>query len=75
MNQIEKFEKLCTQIFFWKGEFHFPFDGIQHDGRFSNIVKDTEYPLFESKMGNLLKVLNKDMSKLNMDTKELWEVI
>ena len=34
MNQIEKFEKLCTQIFFHKGTFNFPFDGIQHNGKF-----------------------------------------
>ena len=75
MNQIEKFEKLCTQIFFWKGEFCFPFEGIKHNRRFSTIVEDKEYPLLETKMENLLKVLNVDMSKMNMDTEELWGVI
>ena len=75
MNQIEKFEKLCTQIFFHKGEFNFPFDAIQHNKNFVSIIQDTDYPIFESKMGNLLKLINKDMTKINLDTKDLWEVI
>jgi hypothetical protein len=75
MNQIEKFEKLCTQIFFHKGTFNFPFDAIQHNGEFETIVKDIEYPIFESKMENLLKLINNDMDKINLDTQDLWEVI
>ena len=75
MNQIEKFEKLCTQIFFHKGTFNFPFDGIQHNGEFESIVNDGEYPIFESKMKNLLVLINKDMTKINVDTQDLWEVI
>jgi hypothetical protein len=75
MNQIEKFEKLCTQIFFHKGEFNFPFDGIQHNKNFVGIIQDTDYPIFESKMENLLKLINKDMTKINLDTQDLWEVI
>lgn len=75
MNQIEKFEKLCTQIFFHKGTFNFPFDGIQHNGKFETIVKDVDYPIFESKMKNLLVIINKDMTKINVDTQDLWEVI
>jgi len=75
MNQIEKFEKLCTQIFFHKGEFNFPFDGIQHNKNFVSIIQDTDYPIFESKMGNLLKLINEDMTNINLDTKDLWEVI
>ena len=75
MNQIEKFEKLCTQIFFHKGTFNFPFDAIQHNGEFETIVKDIEYPIFESKMENLLKLINNDMTKINLDTQDLWEVI
>jgi hypothetical protein len=75
MNQIEKFEKLCTQIFFHKGTFNFPFDGIQHNGEFETIVKDIEYQIFESKMENLLKLINDDMTKINLDTQDLWELI
>ena len=75
MNQIEKFEKLCTQIFFHKGTFNFPFDGIQHNSKFVSIVEDQDYPIFESKMENLLKLINQDMTKINLDTKDLWEVI
>jgi hypothetical protein len=75
MNQIEKFEKLCTQIFFHKGTFNFPFDSIQHHENFVSIVEDVEYPIFESKMKNLIKLINKDMTKINLDTQDLWEVI
>jgi len=75
MNQIEKFEKLCTQIFFYKGTFNFPFDAIQHNGEFETIVKDIEYPIFESKMENLIKLINEDITKINLDTQDLWEVI
>jgi hypothetical protein len=75
MNQIEKFEKLCTQIFFYKGAFNFPFDGIQHNAKFESIVNDGDYPMFEVKMENLLKLINQDMTKINVDTEDLWEVI
>ena len=75
MNQIEKFEKLCTQIFYYKGEFKFPFDSIQHEEKFISIVEDVDYPMFESKMKNLLELINKDMTKIHLDTQDLWEVI
>lgn len=75
MNQLEKFDKLCTQIFYFKGEFCFPFDGIQHDKRFQSIVSSDEYPLIESKLKNLLVLINKDMTKIYEDTEVLWEVI
>ena len=75
MNQLEKFDKLCTQIFYFKGEFCFPFDGIQHDKRFQSIVSSDEYPLIESKLKNLLVLINQDMTKIHEDTEVLWEVI
>lgn len=75
MNQLEKFDKLCTQIFYFKGEFCFPFDGIQHDKRFQSIVSSDEYPLIESKLKNLLVLINQDMTKIYEDTEVLWEVI
>lgn len=75
MNQLDNFDKLCTQIYYWKGEFRFPFSGIKHNKKFESILKDTEYSILESKMRNLLNIINKDMSKINMDTEELWEVI
>jgi hypothetical protein len=75
MNQLEKFDKLCTKIFYWKGKFRFPFDGIQHDGKFETIVKSEDYPLLEEKLKNLLVLINQDMTKINQDTEELWEVI
>jgi hypothetical protein len=75
MNQIEKFEKLCTQIFFHKGAFNFPFDGIQHNGNFTTILESEDYPLLEGKLKNLLVLINEDMTKIDQDTQVLWEVI
>lgn len=75
MNQLEKFDKLCTQIFYHKGEFRFPFDGIQHDGRFQSITTSNDYPLLVEKLQNLLSLINKDMTKIHEDTEVLWESI
>jgi len=75
MNKIEKFEQLCTQIFYYKGEFNFPFDGIKHNENFISIVEDIDYPLFENKMKNLIELINNDMTKISIDTKDLWEII
>jgi len=75
MNQLEKFDKLCTQIFYHKGEFRFPFDGIQHDGRFQSITNSNDYPLLVEKLQNLLSLINKDMTKIYEDTEVLWESI
>jgi hypothetical protein len=75
MNQLEKFDKLCTQIYYWKGEFRFPFDGIQHNLKFESIIKDVDYPILRDKLKNLLVLINKDMTKINQETEELWEVI
>lgn len=75
MNNIEKFDKLCTQIYFWKGQFRFPFDGIQHDGKFKYILESEDYPLLKLKLENLLILINQDMTKINQDTELLWELI
>ena len=56
MNQIEKFEKLCTQIFFHKGTFNFPFDGIQHNGEFESIVKFQEQVFVLNILGKAQKI-------------------
>lgn len=75
MNEIEKFDKLCTQIFYFKGEFRFPFDGIRHDKRFESITTSDDFPIFVNKIKNLLTLINKDMTKLTQDTETLWEFI
>jgi hypothetical protein len=75
MNQLEKFDKLCTQIFYFKGEFHFPFDSIKHNKEFQSILSSEEYPLLESKLKNLLVLINNDMTKIYQDTEDLWEFI
>jgi hypothetical protein len=75
MTNLENFEKLCTQIFYLKGEFHFPFDGIQHNKKFLDIVNDVEYNLYVNKMKNLLKLINHDVTKIDEDTEKLWELI
>ena len=75
MSQLEKFDKLCTQIFHHRGQFRFPFDGIQHDKKFVDIVQSQDYELLKLKLKNLLILINKDMTKLNQDTEVLWESI
>ena len=75
MNTLEKFDKLCTQIYYWRGQFRFPFDGIKHNAKFESIIESDDYPLLKEKLKNLLILINKDMTKINQDTEALWEVI
>jgi len=72
---LEDFDKLCTQIFYYKNKFRFPFDSIIHDKNFQDILNSQNYPILENKMKNLLVLINQDLTKLNQDTKELWELI
>lgn len=75
MNEFEKFDKLCTQIFYLKGEFCYPFDEIKNDNRFGDIIKNQDYPILETKIKNLLVLINKDLTKIDLDTQVLWEMI
>ena len=75
MNQLEMFDKLCTQIYYFQGKFRFPFDGIQHNLKYESITTSESYPILKDKLKNLLVLINQDMTKINQDTAELWEVI
>ena len=75
MEHIDKFDRLCTQIFFYNSQFHFPFDSIIHDGYFEDIVNSEDYPLLEGKMKNLIALINQDREKIFEDTTILWEII
>ena len=75
MNQLEKFDKLCTQIYYLRGQFRFPFDGIKHDKKFVDIVQSDDYEILKFKLKNLLILINQDMTKINQDTEVLWQVI
>lgn len=75
MNQIENFDKLCTQIFYFRGEFRFPFDKIHKDQKFNQITQSDGYQELKFKIKNLLILMNKDMTKINQETEVLWENI
>ncbi len=75
MNQLDKFDKLCTQIYYWKGQFRFPFDGIKHNKKFDHIVQSSDYDILKYKLKNLLVLINQDMTKIQQDTEVLWEII
>lgn len=75
MTQIEKFDKLCTQITYDRGKFLFPFDIVQKDSKFQSIVKSDDYGLLKSKIKNLMILINNDMTKIHQDTEDLWKII
>lgn len=75
MELINDFDKLCTQIFYYNNKFQFPFDSIRHDPDFQNILQSKDYPILESKMKNLIDLINQDYNLLQEDTQNLWERI
>jgi hypothetical protein len=75
MEFINDFDKLCTQIFYYNNKFQFPFDSIKHDANFQDILNKESYSVLESKMTNLIDLINNDQSKLQEDTIDLWELI
>ena len=72
---IKEFDKLCTQIFYYKNKFQFPFDAIIHEEGFQDILKSEDYPILESKMKNLLVLLNENPLLVEEDTENLWDKI
>jgi len=75
MELINDFDKLCTQIFYYNNKFQFPFDSIKHDGQFQKILENGNYPLLESKMKNLIEMINQNHDLIFEDTKNLWDQI
>ena len=72
----QNFSEMCKMIFIGSNGFSFPFESIEHDPTFDNLLENKEYSLLKEKMTNLLVLINSDNSILEMDLeKEIWEMI
>lgn len=72
-----KFVEMCKLIFInGKGHFVFPFDNLIHDKDYSDFLNHSDWSILESKMENLITLINKDHSILELDVEdEIWEMI
>lgn len=72
-----KFVEMCKLIFInGKGEFVFPIDNLIHDLDYSEFLNHSDWSILESKMENLITLINKDHSILELDVEdEIWEMI
>jgi hypothetical protein len=73
----EKFVEICKLIFInGNGEFFFPLDNLIYDEDYSDFLKHPDWVILESKMNNLISLINKDNSIINKDVEtEIWEMI
>jgi hypothetical protein len=73
----EKFAEMCKLIFInGKGEFVFPIDNLIHDDDYSDFLNHSDWNTLESKMENLISLVNNDHSILEKDVEtEIWEMI
>ena len=72
----QNFAEMCKHIFIGVNGFSFPFESIEHDPTFDNLLESKEYSLLKEKMTNLLVLVNSDNSILEMDLEtEIWEMI
>jgi len=73
----DKFIEMCKLIFVnSKGDFCFPYENLQHDDDWSQFINDSDYPILESKMKNLINLVNSDNSVLEKDVEtEIWEMV
>jgi hypothetical protein len=72
-----KFVEMCKLIFInGQGYFVFPVDNLIHDKDYSDFLNHSDWTILESKMGNLITLINKDHSILELDVEdEIWEMI
>ena len=72
-----KFVEMCKLIFInGKGEFVFPIDNLIYDNDYSEFLSHSDWTTLESKMNNLISLINKDHSIINLDVEtEIWEMI
>jgi hypothetical protein len=73
----QKFVEMCKLIFInGKGKFVFPTDNLIHDIDYSEFLNHTDWIVLESKMTNLIELINKDHSILEKDVEtEIWDLI
>ncbi len=79
-NQIdikEKFVQLCSMIFVSsEGKFIFPIDNLIYDSDWSEFLKHKDWIVLDSKMSNLITLLNQDYSILEKDVQdEIWDMV
>lgn len=72
-----KFVEMCKLIFInGKGEFVFPIDNLIHDKDYSDFLNHADWSVLESKMTNLIDLMNMDHSILEKDVEtEIWDLI
>jgi hypothetical protein len=73
----DKFVKMCKMIFInVDGNFVFPVDNLLHDEDYSNFINHSDWSVLESKMKNLINLVNSDNSILEKDVEtEIWEMV
>lgn len=72
-----KFVEMCKLIFInGKGEFVFPIDNLIHDDDYTDFLNHSDWTTLESKMNNLVSLINKDNSIINLDIEtEIWKMV
>ena len=73
----EKFVEMCKLIFVnAEGQFCFPYENLYHDEDWSDFMNHSDYKILESKMQNLVNLVNSDNSVLELDVEdEIWKMI
>jgi hypothetical protein len=73
----DKFVEMCKMIFInVDGNFVFPVDNLLHDEDYSNFINHSDWSVLESKMKNLINLVNSDNSILEKDVEtEIWEMV
>ncbi len=73
----EKYVEMCKLIFINKdGVFKFPFEDLQLDNDWNSFTKHQDYTILETKMNNLLNLVNQNPQILNLDVEtEIWEMV
>jgi hypothetical protein len=68
---------MCKMIFInVDGNFVFPVDNLLHDEDYSNFINHSDWSVLESKMKNLINLVNSDNSILEKDVEtEIWEMV
>lgn len=73
----EKFVEMCKLIFInGSGKFVFPTENLIYDKDYSEFLEHSDWKILESKMDNLICIMNKDYSILEKDVEtEIWDSI
>jgi hypothetical protein len=73
----DKFVEMCKMIFInVDGNFVFPVDNLLHDEDYSNFINHSDWSVLESKMKNLINLVNSDNSILEKDVEnQIWEMV